>query len=117
MPKGFDWKTSYCNAPKCGSKARAVMKLGPNVHVRCGKCGAGIGWLPRKMPLDVAVEIRCNYGARFHGRKLKDVPLDYVAWMYYHGEKIPLILQMAIEAIMEDENGGGEQSGFEGISQ
>jgi len=101
MPKGFDWKTSFCNRNDCGSKSRIISyKIAGSFVVECGVCHSFIGWLdPEKpLPIDLAREVPCNYGARHYGTKLKEVPLDYIHWLYYHADDMPPLLNFAVMA-------------------
>jgi len=102
MPKGFDWKTSFCAREGCGSKARTIgAKIAGSFAVECAGCRSLIGWLDpdKPMPVDMAKNVVCNYGARHHGRKLGDVPHEYIHWLYYHTEDMPKLLKFAVRAL------------------
>lgn len=73
--------------------------------VECGKCHKLIGWLdPEKpLPIDLARKVTCNYGARYFGKKLEDIPADYIHWLFYHADDMPTLLKFAVTAMCKDE--------------
>jgi len=59
-----------------------------------------IGWLPESMPVDVALEVVCQAGAKHAGKKYKYIPRDYINWLYYNSTIKHPVQAMAVEAIV-----------------
>lgn len=60
---------------KCGSAAYVTAPCGPHIKASCSDCGAFIKFVNQP-----ASEFQVYIG-KHKGKKLKDIPRDYVEWL------------------------------------
>lgn len=62
---------------KCGSTSYHEEKAGPHVKAVCNECGSYIQFLPQG-----ATDETIMYYGKYKGKTLKEIPPDYLVWMY-----------------------------------
>jgi len=68
------------SCPIHGDSNLRVSKIGPNRLLECEKCFKKLAWVPYPMPLVMALEVEITFG-KHAGKKLKDVPRQYLNWL------------------------------------
>lgn len=85
----------------CGKKNRDFDKIGPRVLVSCSGCHAKLAWLyPGEFPRGAAIETTMPFG-KHAGRRLGDLPQDYLRWCRDNLKSPGWLLRESLEALVE----------------